>query len=178
MIKTVDLFAGGGGLSLGFQNAGFEIVAAFDSWDAAIKCYSVNFQHQIYSLDLSNVEEAVNIISEFSPSLIIGGPPCQDFSHAGKRSENKNASLTCAFAEIVTKLNVPWFVMENVDRVRNSNAYNKAKDIIKTAGYGITEVFLDACLCGVPQRRKRFFCIGSISFPDNFLNGSIDSFLS
>ena len=84
-MKTIDLFAGCGGLSLGFQNAGFEIVAAYDFWKPAVDVYRNNFtSHSIYQMDLSNVDAAISHIKPFSPDIIIGGPPCQDFSQAGK----------------------------------------------------------------------------------------------
>ena len=57
--------------------------------------------------------------------------------------------------------------MENVDRARKSNAYHEARDIFVENGYGLTEVVLDASHCGVPQKRKRFFCIGVLGEPEN-----------
>jgi len=54
MIKVVDLFCGCGGLSLGFQKAGFKILAAFDNWDDAIAVYHTNFKHPVIKQDLSN----------------------------------------------------------------------------------------------------------------------------
>ena len=63
-LRTVDLFAGCGGLSLGFQKEKYNIVAAFELWDAAVKCYYVNFSHSVYQTDLSIVDEAVKIIRE------------------------------------------------------------------------------------------------------------------
>ena len=64
--------------------------------------------------------------------------------------------------------------MENVDRAQKSNAYSFAKDIFKSAGYGLTEIVLDASLCGVPQKRKRFFCIGILNGKDNALRSLIE----
>ena len=86
-MRTVDLFSGCGGLSLGFQKQGFDILAAFEWWDAAVKCYEANFSHPVFQIDLSDVSKAVEAIKPFAPDIIIGGPPCQDFSHAGKRIE-------------------------------------------------------------------------------------------
>lgn len=160
MIKAVDLFAGCGGLSLGFQNAGVDVRAAFEFWDVAARCYEDNFDHPVFQIDLSNVENAANVITPFHPDMIIGGPPCQDFSHAGKRIEAERAGLTGSFANIIAKVLPNYFVMENVDRAMKSNAYAYAREVFKEAGYGITEIVLDASLCGVPQKRKRFFCIG------------------
>ena len=168
IMDVVDLFAGCGGLSLGFLKQGFNIVAAFEFWDAAIKCYSANFSHPIIQTDLSNVPDSVKLIQTFHPDIIIGGPPCQDFSHAGKRIEAGRAGLTDAYAEIVAKIKPTCFVMENVDRARNSKAYADARKVFKEAGYGLTEVVLDASLCGTPQKRKRFICFGMQGEADNF----------
>lgn len=168
-MKTVDLFAGCGGMSLGFQNAGFNIVAAFEFWDTAAECYEKNFKHPVFRTDLSNVDSAIAQIKAFSPELIIGGPPCQDFSHAGKRVEASRASLTESYAQIIDEIRPKYFVMENVDRAEKSNAFGKARAIFKSAGYGLTQIVLDASKCGVPQKRKRFFCIGSLGKDDNFM---------
>ena len=92
-MKIIDLFAGCCGLSLGFQNAGFEIVAAFDNWQPAIDIYKLNFLHPILKLDLS-ANNDFNIFKAYEPDMIIGGPPCQDFSSAGKRNESERADLT------------------------------------------------------------------------------------
>lgn len=167
-MKIVDLFSGCGGLSLGFQKQGFDVVAAFEWWDAAVKCYEQNFNHPVYKMDLSDTDNAVSVINKFSPDIIIGGPPCQDFSHAGKRIEAGRAVLTDAFAEIVSRVKPLCFVMENVDRARNSNAYASARNVFKNAGYGLTEIVLDASLCGTPQKRKRFICFGMQGKPDGF----------
>lgn len=167
-MKIVDLFAGCGGLSLGFQKAGYDIVAAFEWWDKAIDCYKENFSHPVIQLDLSDTENAIHQIQKFAPDMIIGGPPCQDFSHAGKRVENKRAELTESYAEIIYGIKPLCFVMENVDRARNSSAYKQAREIFKSAGYGLTEMVLDASLCGTPQKRKRFICFGMQGKEDGF----------
>ena len=178
MKKVVDLFAGCGGLSLGFQNAGYEIVGAYELWDKAATTYEVNFDHPIHREDLSDVNSAIRRIQSLHPDIIIGGPPCQDFSHAGKRIENKRAALTEAFAEIVTAIAPRWFIMENVDRAQKSASYATARDILKNAGYGLTEIVLNAAFCGVPQKRKRFFCFGSLEAKDGFLSDYINANLS
>ena len=93
-IRVIDLFCGCGGLSLGFQNAGYEIVSAFDNWDEAISIYKKNFSHPIIKRDLSQTED-INDIESLHPDMIIGGPPCQDYSSAGHRDETLGrANLT------------------------------------------------------------------------------------
>ncbi len=167
-MKTVDLFAGCGGLSLGFQNEGFDVVAAFEYWEAAANCYRLNFSHPVLQTDLSDFDAALAAVKPFRPELIIGGPPCQDFSQAGKRIEAKRASLTDVYAMLVAELKPQCFVMENVDRARKSNAYAQAREIFKSADYGLTEIVLDASLCGTPQKRKRFICFGMRGQEDGF----------
>lgn len=168
--RTVDLFAGVGGLSLGFVQAGFDIVAAYDNWDRAVDVYSMNFRHAVYNLDLSETSQAIEAVARHEPQVVIGGPPCQDFSSAGKRLERGNASLTESFAEIAVAVRPKLIVMENVVRARASQAYSNARDLISKHGYGITECTLDASLCGVPQRRKRFFAIAIRGKPDGHLD--------
>ncbi|MCL2051609.1 MAG: DNA cytosine methyltransferase [Lachnospiraceae bacterium] len=168
-MRTVDLFAGCGGMSLGFQEAGFDIVAAYEYWDTAAMCYENNFNHPVFRDDLTDFKTAIEKIKLLNPEIIIGGPPCQDFSHAGKRVEGNRASLTESYAKIVSALKPNWFVMENVDRIKKSTAYSEARTILRNNGYGLTEIVLNASICGVPQRRKRFFCIGSLNANDGFL---------
>lgn len=178
-MNVVDLFAGCGGLSLGFQNAGFNIVAAFDNWDASIDVYKKNFQHPIIKEDLSDIEKSINDIAAFSPDMIIGGPPCQDFSSAGKRNEdNGRGDLTVCYAKIISKIRPKWFVMENVERILKTNKLVEAKKIYKEAGYGLTQMVLDASLCGVPQKRKRFVLIGKLGENDGFMDFSISKNIS
>lgn len=91
-ITVVDLFAGCGGMSLGFEKAGVNVVAAYDNWDAAIDVYRANFQHPVFKRDLSDVSVSEEVAG-FAPDIIIGGPPCQDFSQAGKRSEDGGRAI-------------------------------------------------------------------------------------
>ncbi|HEY5234882.1 MAG TPA: DNA (cytosine-5-)-methyltransferase, partial [Rhabdochlamydiaceae bacterium] len=172
-LKAVDLFCGCGGLTSGFQNAGFEILTAYDAWDKAIECYNKNFQHPAAHLDLSDIPKAIKKIKQWKCDIIIGGPPCQDFSIAGKRQEGDRANLTICFAEIVASVKPTWFAMENVDRALGSDSYAKAKEIFRQAGYGISQMVLDASLCGVPQKRKRLFCIGKLEEGDGFIDESL-----
>ena len=169
-MKVVDLFCGCGGLSLGFQKAGFKIAAAFDNWDDAITVYHNNFKHPVIKLDLSDVELSIKTISKYKPQMIIGGPPCQDFSSAGKRDENGGrGDLTVCFAKIIAAIKPEWFVMENVDRILKTGKLVNALNIFKDSGYGLTTIVLNASQCGVPQRRKRFFMIGHLGEQDDFM---------
>jgi len=168
-MKAVDLFAGCGGLSLGLMKSGVDVIGAFENWQPAIDVYEKNFNHSVYKFDLSDVEGAVNKISALSPDMIAGGPPCQDFSSAGKRDENLGrADLTICYAKIIAGVNPTWFIMENVERAIKSNAFKEARTIL-SQNYGLTQVVLDASLCGVPQKRKRVFLIGKHDEQNDFL---------
>jgi DNA (cytosine-5)-methyltransferase 1 len=169
-MKVIDLFCGCGGLSSGFELAGHKIAAAYDAWDLAIETYNKNLHsHKAETLDISNVEAVLEKISPLQADAIIGGPPCQDFSSAGSRKEGKRANLTLCYARIVSSYRPRFFVMENVQRSRASGAYAEARRVFKDAGYGVTEIVLDASRCGVPQARKRFFAVGRLGAEDGFL---------
>lgn len=174
MMKAVDLFCGCGGLSLGFEKAGVDVVAGFDNWDDALAVYGNNFSHPAIRLDLSDVEESVSRIKPYNPDMIIGGPPCQDFSSAGKRDEdNGRGNLTVCYAQIVCAVRPQWFVMENVERILKTNKLAEAKAMFQAAGYGTTYLVLNAARCGVPQRRKRFVMVGRVGEEDGFMKGEL-----
>jgi DNA (cytosine-5)-methyltransferase 1 len=174
-MRVVDLFSGCGGLSLGFESAGFELAAAFDNWEPAISVYRANLSHPIIKQDLSDVSATVKLVRALKPEMIMGGPPCQDFSHAGKRSEGSRADLTINFAEIVTTIKPGWFLMENVARAYTSAAFREATGIFERAGYGLTVAILDASFCGVPQKRRRLVCIGKLNEQNGFLSEGLKS---
>ena len=167
-MRVIDLFAGCGGLSLGFQNAGFDIVAAYDNWQPAVGMYQQNFEHPIFDLDIASPTLHKHL-EGFDAEMIIGGPPCQDFSSAGKRQEQTRADLTLRFANIIHTLRPRVFVMENVERITTTQTLAQAVAIFRTAGYGLTARVLNASLCGVPQLRKRFFLIGVLGEPSQAL---------
>lgn len=169
-MKAVDLFCGCGGLSLGFLKAGIDIVGAFDNWDDALAVYRQNFNHPATKADLGDIERSTEAVTALAPDIIIGGPPCQDFSSAGKRDEdNGRGDLTVSYAEIISRVRPTWFVMENVARILKTRKIVDAQEIFRAAGYGLTFTVLNSSLCGVPQRRKRFVMIGKIGEKDDFL---------
>lgn len=173
-MRVVDLFCGCGGLSLGFAKAGMEVVAAFDNWTDALAVYRNNFRHPAIRADLMDVDASVELIRPYAPDMIIGGPPCQDFSSAGKRDENNGrGDLTVAYAEIISRIRPQWFVMENVERILKTQKLQDAMRIFRDSGYGLTYTVLNAALCGVPQRRKRFVMIGKLGEQDDFIKDTI-----
>lgn len=168
-MRLVDLFAGCGGMSLGFRNAGFDIAAAYDNWQPAIDIYRQNFNHPIFKKDLV-VEDIVDELKQVVPDIIIGGPPCQDFSIAGKLNLlGSRANLTRIYAHIIEDVSPEWFVMENVYTIERSPVFTEALEMFRQAGYGLTKCILDASYVGVPQMRKRYFVIGHMNDEDDFL---------
>lgn len=169
-LKVVDLFCGGGGLSKGLADAGFDVVAAVDNWPIALSFYKDNIKdHPVIEADVSDLDEMIPLVESFHPDLIAGGPPCQDFSSAGKRDEGQRANLTISYARLISVLCPKYFIMENVQRARKSVAFTEAIKIFKEAGYGISEAVLNAALCGVPQTRKRIIIFGELGGKDNIL---------
>lgn len=166
-------------MSLGFTLAGHEVLAGFELWDKAIDVYRANFSHPVVKADLKDVETSTDLVAAYHPEMIIGGPPCQDFSSAGKRDEdNGRGDLTVCYAKIVASVRPQWFVMENVARIVKTQKLIEARRIFREAGYGLTQCVLDASLCGVPQSRKRFFLIGRQDENDDFLHACITRHLS
>ena len=117
-------------MSLGFQEAGFNILAGFEHWNTAISCYKKNFSHPVEDVDLSDVELSVKTISKYNPDIIIGEPPCQDFSGAGNRIEGDRGNLTVAYAKIISEILPQYFVMENVER---ASAAKLTKKLVKSS---------------------------------------------
>lgn len=177
--KIVDLFCGCGGMTLGLEKAGFDVVAGFDNWKPAIDVYVANFKHPAIQLDLSDIKSSVFEISKYSPDIIVGGPPCQDFSTAGHQDESRGrAILSVCFSEIICSIKPRFFIMENVAAIRNTKSFQLSMKNFRETGYGLTMKILDASYCGVPQIRKRMFVIGEIDSIDDFLKEELEKNLS
>lgn len=167
--KVLDLFSGCGGMSLGFEKAGFEILAAYDHWQPAVEVYRKNFGHPIFQKDLNDLS-IIPELKSYDADLIIGGPPCQDFSIAGNRDfEGKRANLTLSFSNIVTSVKPRCFVMENVYNIEKSGLLPELFSTFQNAGYGLTKGVFDSSFMGVPQSRKRFFLIGKLGETSDFM---------
>ena len=184
--KTViDLFSGCGGISLGFEEAGYKIVAGIDHWKDAVKTFENNHKESIgivADLYVDGPQEISKKIGYNKVDVIIGGPPCQGFSIAGKRQiEDERNTLYKSFVDFVRYFKPKAFVLENVP-----NILSMGKGIVKeniTAdfeglGYKVVNRVLMASHFGVPQNRKRAFFVGlldgkSFEFPtpnaDNFV---------
>ncbi|MGO7445152.1 DNA cytosine methyltransferase [Rhizobium leguminosarum] len=181
-MRVVELFAGAGGMSLGLSQAGMHVAMAFEFQEAMLRVYRKNLQSPIrrfggrnhaHQYDLTQYPDLIPTIASLSPDMLVGGPPCQDFSPAGNRIEGANAKLTPYYAQIICIVRPEWFVLENVPGAGKAKAYAAAKKLLDHAGYGLSENVLTCSFYGVPQRRKRLFLIGRLGEQNNFLNSSI-----
>lgn len=161
--RVVSLFSGGGGLDLGFIAEGYKITWAIDNNLNAVNTYKENIGNHIIHGDINIVELDTIPYAD----VVIGGPPCQSFSLAGKRDvEDARGQLVWKYIQIIQKIHPQAFVFENVTGLmsaRNSNG-DKIIDLLKIAfeeiGYTIELQVLNAADYGVPQRRKRVIIVG------------------
>jgi len=168
--QAVSLFAGAGGCSLGFSEYGVKILAAYDICKEAIATYNANFMgHKGHIEDLSTCD--FRIIREGlglhrgELDLIIGGPPCQGFTTAGRRSENDSRNLLLSnYVNALHEFYPRWFMMENVEGVLTTANGTFLVDCVRSMiSLGYT-VFLKKIYMqefGVPQRRKRVIIVGN-----------------
>lgn len=177
-IPIVSLFCGCGGLDRGFVQAGFKVILALDIDPVAVETY--NFNHgdgiaQVADLAKTNGEGIIELLRgkhlKDLPLGIIGGPPCQPFSHsnvhAKSECEDNRRSLPERYAGILKTLNnyynLDFFVFENVRGInfkRHSREFAQFRVLFEDAGFRLFEGRLDAMDFGVPQKRSRVFVIG------------------
>jgi DNA (cytosine-5)-methyltransferase 1 len=167
MNKIIDLFCGCGGLSLGFEQAGFEIAYAIDSWDKAIETYNHNHKKKVaVCADIHSLtSEVLRVINSDGDVIgIIGGPPCQGFSKVGTRDVNDPRNhLYTEYCRIVKEVSPCFFVLENVSGLLNLGKGIFRDDILKRfgeLGYRVVFKVISAADYGVPQNRHRVFFIG------------------
>lgn len=163
-LNVLDLFSGCGGLSEGFLQAGYNILMGVDFWETALKTFEKNHAGAVVRVaDLGNLDPKDLKITE-GVDVIIGGPPCQGFSIAGKRdAEDPRNKLYHGFVNCVKYFKPKAFVMENVPNLVSMNG-GKIKDNIlkdfKKLGYKVSYKILKASDYGVPQQRRRVFFVG------------------
>lgn len=163
----IDLFSGCGGLSLGFEMAGYKSLLAIDNWQDALDTYKHNNPDARTLLgDLSKINPE-DIKREYNidrVNVIIGGPPCQGFSIAGKRIiDDERNKLYKSFVAFVRCFMPDAFVMENVPNILSIGGGVVKESIIKDfreLGYNVTYKVLLASDYGVPQNRRRAVFVG------------------
>ncbi|OCQ95645.1 DNA (cytosine-5-)-methyltransferase [Oscillatoriales cyanobacterium USR001] len=171
---AIDLFAGSGGMSLGLEAAGFDVAVAveFDAVHSLVHHYNFPYCKTICK-DVSQVSslEILQALVENGDrkdiDLIAGGPPCQGFSHIGKRQLNDpRNSLVFEYHRIISELRPKYFIFENVPGITTGKHRQFLTELIaefETIGYRIDQPIkiLDASEFGAPQKRKRLILIGS-----------------
>ncbi len=137
---VIVLFSGCGGFSEGFRQAGFNIVYANDIWDVALQSHTLNHPKA------EHVLADIKTLDEFpTAEIVIGSPPCQKFSRAGRQDHIKGMELIQEFERVVKIVKPKYWIWENVPQV---------------AQYYKNSCILDAYDFGLPQHRKRCFVSG------------------
>lgn len=184
-MKIVDLFCGIGGLSLGFEQAGFEVISAVDMWKDAVITYNHNRKEkvaQVMTVESFNEQLLPQIIKEHHVTGIIGGPPCQGFSTVGRRVvDDPRNNMYLEFYKAVKIAQPDFFVIENVKGMLTLNKGAFVQDLLarfgngevdgeKGLGYTISYKLINAADYGVPQNRWRVFYVGvknkTFEFPE------------
>lgn len=171
---AIDLFAGCGGMSLGLEAAGFDVAVAveFDAVHSVVHHFNFPYCKTICK-DISKVSS--NEIFEALKSggykkdvdLIAGGPPCQGFSHIGKRQiDDPRNSLVFEYLRLISEIKPRYFIFENVPGIATGEHKQFLNELIsefESIGYVIDKPIeiLDASHYGAPQKRKRLILIGS-----------------
>ncbi len=168
---AVDLFAGTGGLGLGFTQAGFHVAAAVELDPKSAESHRRNFpQTALLERDICSISgDDLLCMAGLKPgsvSVLIGGPPCQGFSVIGKREAlDPRNSLILEFSRLLLEIRPTAFVLENVAGLlfpRNAPILQELISRIEKGGYRLTSELrpIDAAEFGVPQRRRRVFLVG------------------
>lgn len=164
---VLDLFCGCGGLSLGFEKAGYDVLLGIDIWKDALKTYKFNHHNSnVLCADISVLsgEEVKSLLGTKNVDVIIGGPPCQGFSVAGKRIvDDERNKLYKGFVRLVKYFRPQAFVLENVPNILsigNGAVKQSILDDFQGLGYNVGTKVLLASDYGVPQNRRRAVFVG------------------
>lgn len=163
MATVVSLFSGAGGFDLGFLATGFDIVFANDIMPDAAATYKANIGEHIICSDIRNLHD--HIKKYVDADVLIGGPPCQGFSVAGKMDpHDERSSMIWEFANAVEVIRPKIFVMENVKALGALAKWGSVRRLLYSrfvaAGYSVSHIILNASDYGVPQSRERVIFIG------------------
>lgn len=155
---VVDLFCGAGGMSLGFRQAGFDVVRAYDFNKHAVDTYARNLGHHVENLSISEDLELPPC------DVIAGGPPCQGFSSAGMRKAgDRRNTLVSVYAKLIARHRPRAFVFENVEGFLTGEDGARVVDLLEpvlAAGYRVHLRKVNVANFGVPQHRKRVIGFG------------------
>lgn len=167
----IDSFCGAGGLGLGLQRAGFDILLSFDIDQLCINTINQNkkyFDHPAVAADIADMLNGKLLercnLKRGELFLLAGGPPCQGFSvqRRGSDIDSRN-ELVLMYGRLIDELYPKYFVMENVSGIagkRGKTILQQLIEDVEKIGYHVHVELLDAQDFGVPQRRKRYIVIG------------------
>lgn len=168
--KAISLFAGAGGCSFGFQQYGVDIIAAYDNCKEAVDTYNYNFIgnkckiENLATCDFGIIRNNLGL-RKGDLDILIGGPPCQGFTTAGRRSEDDVRNLLLAnYVNALKELYPRWFMMENVEGILTTSKGKFVVDCIKgmiSLGYSVYLKKIYMQEYGIPQRRKRVIIVGN-----------------
>lgn len=178
---VIDLFSGAGGLSEGFQQAGFRVVAGQDMYELAGETFATTHKSAKFipgPIQAISPEDLLSV-AKLRPGeldVLVGGPPCQGYSYYnhGRGTDDPRAGLFREYLRIVDGLQPKWLVMENVAGITSIGAGAVVREIqqgMRKRGYRVEMSLLKAEEYGVPQERRRMFFIATredrpIRFPD------------
>lgn len=188
-LKAISLFAGAGGCSLGFTQAGYKVVYANEFNPSAVSTYKQNFpstlidDRDINSVDFNEILKEIGL-KEGEVDILIGGPPCQGFSTAGARQDtDPRNQLLKSYLKALLIVKPKWFLMENVEgllTLKNGEFLYETLQELEVLGYSFRVDKIYAQEYGVPQRRKRIFIWGNnlgipqtLPEPEHILSNSI-----
>jgi DNA (cytosine-5)-methyltransferase 1 len=169
---AIDLFAGSGGLTLGLKKAGFNVIAAVEIDELAVKTYSQNhpevlvFETDIRKLNCRPVLRKVGK-KKGEIDLLAGCPPCQGFStlktlNGSAHVQDKRNDLVFEYLRFVREIRPRAVMLENVPGLAADRRMKKLSAVLDELGYKCRFEVLDAQDYGVPQRRKRLILVGSL----------------
>lgn len=162
--SVVSLFAGCGGLDIGFQELGFDLIYACDNDPAAVAAYKANIDERAYVRDVRGAEFHSDVKALGSCDVVLGGFPCQGFSKAGpKRQGDDRNFLYLEMKAAVDKLRPKIFLAENVDGLSQNFKGSFLQTIVndfKAVGYDVAYKLFDSAAFGVPQHRRRIYFVG------------------
>ena len=170
IMAGIDLFAGAGGLSLGAEMAGISVNYAVEKDPFAAKAYEIN--HPCTHIICSDINDVTGKLlkkglKKSVPIILFGGPPCQGFSTSNQKTRNKDNPKNWLFQEFIRltkEISPEWVLFENVKGIIETEKgfFREAiKDQFEALGYTCTEFIPSALGFGIPQKRNRFFMIGS-----------------
>lgn len=163
-MKAISLYSGAGGMDVGFIRAGFDVAWANDVDSDACDTYRNNIGNHIWQGDIGVLDSTSHLLPK-KPDLIFGGPPCQGFSVAGKMNpDDPRSKHIWTFCEFVKELAPTAFVMENVKALGVLARWVPLREELlaklRSYGYMVNIMLLNASLFDVPQSRERVFIVG------------------